>query len=122
MAAMTPNEESYFKTSVFMHARNRILWLLLLMLSSILTGTIITKYENAFSAVPILVAFIPMLMDTGGNCGSQSSTLIIRGMAIDEVRLKHFLKAVWKEIRVALLVGFVLAIFQGVRIIIQYIF
>ncbi len=120
MAAMTPNEESYFKTSVFMHARNRILWLLLLMLSSILTGTIITKYENAFSAVPILVAFIPMLMDTGGNCGSQSSTLIIRGMAIDEIRLKDFLKAVWKEIRVALLVGVVLAIFQGVRIIIQY--
>ena len=120
MAAMTPNEESYFKTSVFMHARNRILWLLLLMLSSILTGTIITKYENAFSAVPILVAFIPMLMGTGGNCGSQSSTLIIRGMAIDEIRLKDFLKAVWKEIRVALLVGFMLALCQGARIQIQY--
>ena len=120
MAAMTPNEESYFKTSVFMHARNRILWLLLLMLSSILTGTIITKYENAFSAVPILVAFIPMLMGTGGNCGSQSSTLIIRGMAMDEIKLKDFLKAVWKEIRVALLVGFMLALCQGARIQIQY--
>ena len=120
MAAMTPNEDSYFKTSVFKHAKNRILWLLLLMLSSIVTGTIITNYENAFSAVPILVAFIPMLMGTGGNCGSQSSTLIIRGMAIDEIRLKDFFKAIWKEIRVALLVGFVLAISQGIRIIIQY--
>ena len=120
MAAMTPNEDSYFKTSVFMHAKNRILWLLLLMLSSILTGTIITKYENAFSAVPILVAFIPMLMGTGGNCGSQSSTLIIRGMAMDEIRLKDFLKAIWKEVRVALLVGVALAICQAVRIQIQY--
>ena len=120
MAAMTPNEDSYFKTSVFKHAKNRILWLLLLMLSSIVTGTIITNYENAFSAVPILVAFIPMLMGTGGNCGSQSSTLIIRGMAMDEIRLKDFFKAIWKEIRVAILVGCMLAICQGARIQIQY--
>lgn len=120
MAAMIPNEDSYFKTSVFTHAKNRILWLLVLMLSSILTGTIITKYENAFAAVPILVAFIPMLMDTGGNCGSQSSTLIIRGMAMDEIKLKDFVKAIWKEIRVAVLVGLVLAIFQGARIMLQY--
>ena len=120
MAAMIPNEDSYFKTSVFVHAKNRILWLLILMLSSIVTGTIITKYENAFAAVPVLVAFIPMLMDTGGNCGSQSSTLIIRGMAMDEIRLKDFFRAIWKEIRVAVLVGLVLALFQGIRINIQY--
>lgn len=120
MAAMLPNEDSYFKTSVFTHAKNRIVWLLVLMVSSILTGTIITKYENAFAAVPVLVAFIPMLMDTGGNCGSQSSTLIIRGMAMDEIKLKDFFRAIWKEIRVALLVGLVLAVFQGVRISIQY--
>ena len=120
MAAMIPNEDSYFKTSVFTHAKNRILWLLVLMVSSILTGTIITKYENAFAAVPVLVAFIPMLMDTGGNCGSQSSTLIIRGMAIDEIRLKDFFRAIWKEVRVAILVGLVLAVFQGIRISIQY--
>ena len=120
MAAMLPNEDSYFKTSVLVHAKNRILWLLVLMISSIVTGTIITKYENAFAAVPILVAFIPMLMDTGGNCGSQSSTLIIRGMAMDEIKLKDFFKAIWKEFRVAMLVGIVLATFQGVRIIIQY--
>ena len=117
MAAIIPNEDSYFKTSVFTHAKNRILWLLVLMVSSILTGTIITKYENAF---PVLVAFIPMLMDTGGNCGSQSSTLIIRGMAIDEIRLKDFFRAIWKEVRVAILVGLVLAVFQGIRISIQY--
>lgn len=120
MAAMLPNEDSYFKTSVFTHAKNRIVWLLVLMVSSILTGTIITKYENAFAAVPVLVAFIPMLMDTGGNCGSQSSTLIIRGMAMDEIKLKDFFKAIWKEIRVAILVGLVLALFQGIRISIQY--
>lgn len=120
MAAMLPNEDSYFKTSVFTHAKNRIVWLLVLMVSSILTGTIITKYENAFAAVPVLVAFIPMLMDTGGNCGSQSSTLIIRGMAMDEIKLKDFFKAIWKEIRVAILVGLVLALFQGIRTSIQY--
>ena len=120
MAAITPTEEGYFKTSVFQHAKNRILWLLVLMLSSIVTGTIITNYEEAFAALPVLVAFIPMLMDTGGNCGSQSSTLIIRGLATDEIKLKDFFKALWKEIRVALIVGVILAIANGIRICIQY--
>ena len=120
MAAMSPTEDSYFKTSVFQHAKNRIIWLLVLMTSSIFTGLIITHYENAFAAVPILVAFIPMLMDTGGNCGSQSSTLIIRGLATDEIKLKDFFKAMWKEFRVSVLVGVILAIFTSLRIIIQY--
>lgn len=120
MAAITPNEESYFKTSVFKHARNRIVWLLVLMISATLTGSIITEYEEAFAALPVLVAFIPMIMDTGGNCGSQSSTLIIRGLAVDEIRLKDFFKALWKEIRVAILVGIVLAIANGIRVYIQY--
>ena len=120
MAAMTPTEDSYFKTSVFTHAKNRILWLLILMLSSAITGAIITHYENAFAAIPILVSFIPMIMGTGGNCGSQSSTLIIRGMAIDEISLKDFAKAIWKELRVSLLVGLVLAVVNGIRIMIQY--
>ena len=120
MAAITPIEDSYFKTSVFKHARNRILWLLLLMISATLTGTILTHYENAFAALPILVSFIPMIMDTGGNCGSQSSTLIIRGMAMDEIKLKDFFKALWKEIRVAVLVGTALAAVNGLRIFIQY--
>lgn len=120
MAAITPSEESYFKTSVFSHAKNRILWLLLLMLSAAITGGILTHYEEAFAAVPILVSFIPMIMGTGGNCGSQSSTLIIRGMAMDEIKLKDFFKAVWKEIRVALLVGVALSIVNGIRIVVQY--
>ncbi len=120
MAAMQPNEDEYFKTSVFTHAKNRILWLLILMISSMLTGSIITNYETAFAAVPILVAFIPMLMDTGGNCGSQTSTLIIRGLATDEIKLKDFFKALWKEIRVALVVGLILSLANGVRILLQY--
>ena len=88
MAAMNPSEKTYFETSVFTHAKNRFLWLLLLMLSAAVTGAIITRYEDAFSAIPLLVSFIPMLMDTGGNCGSQSSTLIIRGIALDEIQFR----------------------------------
>ena len=120
MSAMTPTENSYFKTSVFKHAKNRILWLLLLMVSSMITGGILTHYEEAFAAVPLLVSFIPMIMGTGGNCGSQSSTLIIRGMAVDEIEPRDFLKAIWKEIRVALIVGSTLAVVNGIRIMVQY--
>ena len=120
MAAITPNEDGYFQTSVFKHAKNRIVWLLVLMLSAAFTGTIIAEYEEAFAAVPLLVSFIPMIMGTGGNCGSQSSTLIIRGRATDEIKLKDIFKVLWKEIRVSLLVGIVLAIVNGIRIMIQY--
>lgn len=120
MAAMIPNEETYFKTSVFTHAKNRILWLLVLMLSSTFTGAIIERYESAFAVVPILVAFIPMLMDTGGNCGAQSSTLIIRGLALDEIKISDILKVIWKEIRVALVVGITLAVVTAIRIYFQY--
>lgn len=120
MAAITPNENGYFQTSVFKHAKNRILWLLILMLSATITGSIITNYEEAFQAVPILVAFIPMIMGTGGNCGAQSSTLIIRGLATDEIELKDVLKVLWKEIRVAVLVGILLAIVNAIRIYFQY--
>lgn len=120
MAAMQPNEESYFGTSVISHAKHRILWLLFLMLSATITGAIITKYENAFQTLPLLVSFIPMLMDTGGNCGSQSSTLIIRGIAVDEIRFRDLFKVVFKEFRVAVLVGFVLAAVNGLRIMLMY--
>ena len=120
MAAMAPTEESYFGTSVFKHAENRIVWLLVLMLSSAITGTIITNYENAFAAVPLLVAFIPMLMDTGGNCGSQSSTLIIRGLATDELEVKDVFKILWKEVRIAVIVGLTLTVINGLRIFAQY--
>ena len=120
MAAMQPTEDGYFETSVFKHAKSRIVWLLVLMLSSIITGGIITNYENAFAAIPLLVAFIPMIMDTGGNCGSQSSTLIIRGLATDELELKDVFKILWKEIRIAVIVGLTLTVVNGLRIFIQY--
>lgn len=120
MGAVNPSEKTYFETSVFSHAKNRFLWLLILMLSSTITGTIITQYENAFAAIPLLVSFIPMLMDTGGNCGSQSSTLIIRGLALDEIRFKDIFRVMFKEFRVALLVSLGLALANGLRIFIMY--
>ncbi len=120
MAAITPSEDSYFHTSVFTHAKNRILWLLILMLSSTVSGMIISKYEKAFSALPLLVSFLPMLMDTGGNCGAQSSTMIIRGLALDEIRPRDFFKAVFKEIRIALLCAAVLCIVNAARIMVFY--
>ena len=120
MAAMTPSEDSYFKTTVWEHAKNRIFWLLFLMLSSAITGSILTKYEAAFASIPLLVSFIPMVMGTGGNCGSQSSTMIIRGLATDEIQMKDFLKAVLKELRIAVLVGSCLAIVNGIRVYLFY--
>ena len=120
MAAIIPTEDTYFKTGVFTHAKNRILWLLVLMLSSAFTGAIIENYEAAIAGVPILVAFIPMIMGTGGNCGSQSSTLIIRGLALDEIKFSDFFRVVWKELRVAIVVGVALALVNTVRMLIQY--
>ncbi|MEG1441223.1 MAG: magnesium transporter [Oscillospiraceae bacterium] len=120
MAAVVPSEESYLKTSVWKHAKNRIFWLLFLMLSAAVTGSIITSYEDAFVQIPLLVAFIPMLMGTGGNCGSQSSTMIIRGMALDEISIKDFFRVLFKETRVALLVGVMLAIANAARVFIMY--
>ena len=120
MAAMNPSEKSYFETPVFSHAKNRIVWLLVLMLSASITGAIITRYEDAFSAIPLLVSFIPMLMDTGGNCGSQSSTLIIRGLALNEIRFRDIFKVIFKEFRIALIVSIVLAFANGLRIFLVY--
>lgn len=120
MAAMLPSEKPYFKTTVFEIAKQRIPWLLVLMISSMITGTILAKYEEAFQVLPILVTFIPMLMDTGGNAGSQTSTTIIRGMAVGEIELSDVLKAWWKELRVAVIVGAVLGIVNFVRLMIQY--
>lgn len=120
MAAVNPSEESYFDTSVFQHAKNRVVWLLFLMLSSTVTGILITNYEKAFEAVPLLVSFIPMLMGTGGNCGSQSSALIIRGIALDEIHFKDIFRAMFKEFRVSIVVGAILALANGIRILIMY--
>ena len=120
MAAITPTDNTYFKTSVLKHSKNRIVWLLILMFTSIITGTIIENFQATISSLPLLVAFIPLLMGTGGNCGSQSSTLIIRGLATDEISTKDILKAMWKEFRVGLIVGLVLAAANAIRIIVQY--
>ena len=120
MAAMAPSEDVYLKEPIFRQYKNRIVWLLILMLSSIVTGKIITNYESAFASVPLLVSFIPMIMDTGGNCGSQASTMIIRALATDEIETRDVFKAWWKEIRLALLVGVPLGIVNGARIALQY--
>ncbi len=121
MAAISATSgDSYLKTSVLTHAKNRILWLLFLMLSATITGAITNNFEATIATLPILVAFMPMLMDTGGNCGSQSSTLIIRGLATDEISTKDYLRALWKEIRVATCVGLTLAVLNGIRIAVQY--
>ncbi len=120
MNALSPSEQPYFETGVIKHARNRIGWLLVLMLSATLTQTIIAHYQEAFTAVPLLVSFIPMLTDTGGNCGSQSSTLIIRGIALDEIHFKDIFKVVFKEFRVAILVGAALAVVNGIYMVIRY--
>ena len=120
MAAMVPSEKPYLKTSVLSLAKHRILWLLVLMISGMITGGILGQYEAAFAAMPLLVTFIPMLTDTGGNAGSQSSTLVIRGMAVGEIQLKDFAKVFWKELRVSMLVGVVLSAVNFVRLIITY--
>ncbi|MCB6608621.1 magnesium transporter [[Clostridium] symbiosum] len=120
MAAMLPSEKPYLKTSVFQLAKNRIPWLMILMVSSMVTGGILLKYENAFAAIPLLVTFVPMLMDTGGNSGSQASTMIIRGMAVGEVEPADILHVVWKELRVGMLCGVSLALVNFVRLMIQY--
>ena len=120
MAGVTPNEDSYFGTSVFQHAKNRALWLMLLMLSATVSGEILAHYESAMAVMPILITFIPMLMGTSGNCGSQSSTMVIRGIAVGEIEFKEFFKVVFKEIRIAILVGLMLAVVNGIRVYIMY--
>lgn len=120
MAAITPSDETYLKTPVWVHAKNRIMWLLFLMLSATITGSIIEHYESAFQAIPLLVAFVPMLMGTGGNCGSQSSTMIIRGLALGEIRFKDFFRVIYKELRIAVIVGILLAVANTIRIYIMY--
>ncbi|WP_293958000.1 magnesium transporter [uncultured Fusobacterium sp.] len=116
MAAMNPSDEEYLKESVFSLAKHRIVWLLVLMISATATGTIIRRYEEVLQSVVILAAFIPMLMDTGGNAGSQSSTLIIRGIALGEIQLSDIGKILWKEFRVSLIVGITLAVVNFLRI------
>lgn len=117
MAGTTPSEEPYLETSSFELAKHRIPWLLVLMISSTVTQKIMNYYESYISLLPFLAGFIPMLMDTGGNSGSQSSTLVIRGMAIGEIRHKDWFKVMLKELKVAILCATVLAIVNYFKII-----
>lgn len=110
MAAMSPSQRPYFQTRVWDIYKNRVVWLLLLMVSASVTGAIITHYESALAAQVVLTAFIPMLMDTGGNCGSQASVTIIRGLSLGEIRYRDWMRVAWKETRVGLLCGATLAL------------
>ncbi|MCC5911173.1 MAG: magnesium transporter [Clostridiaceae bacterium] len=118
MAAMEPSEEEYLYSGTFALARRRIPWLLLLMVSATFTEGIIGRFEDILQAVAILAASIPMLMDTAGNAGSQSSTLIIRGMALGEIELEDYLKVFWSELRVSFVVGAALGLLNFLRMMI----
>ena len=115
MANLTPSDDEYLKTKIGVLAKNRIPWLIILLISSTFTGQIIEGFETKLAAIAGMTACIPMLMGTGGNSGSQVSTLIIRGLALDEIRVKDYFKVLWKEIRVSFMVGFVLALVNIVR-------
>lgn len=117
---VAPSEDSYFETTVWEHAKSRFPWLLFLMLSATLSGLALGHFEGVLMAMPILNSFVPMLTGTGGNCGSQSSTLIIRGLATDEIEFGDIFKVVLKELRVSLLVGAMLAVVNGIRIMLMY--
>ena len=110
MAAMTPSEKTYLKSTPIDLFKHRIPWLMLLMVSATFTGMIITSFEDALSMLPALTAFIPMLMDTGGNCGSQSSVTVIRSLSLDELKFSDLFRVIWKEIRTAVLCGVTLAV------------
>jgi magnesium transporter len=116
MAALNPSDDPYLRTGVIRLARNRIPWLLVLMLSATITGALILRFEDALAVLPVLMSFIPMLMDTGGNAGAQASTLIIRGMALGEIRVGDVLPVLWKEVRVGVLCGLVLGTVNFVRV------
>lgn len=117
MAAILPSDKPYMRTGVFETWKKRIPWLLLLMVSATFTGKIITYFENALGTYVVLTAFIPMLMDTGGNAGSQSSVTIIRGLSMDEISFSDIWKVMWKEFRVSILCGFTLAIAGFAKVI-----
>lgn len=117
MSAIVPGDKPYMRSGVFEIWKTRIPWLLLLMLSATFTGQIISSFESKLAAIPVLIAFIPMLMDTGGNSGGQASVTVIRGMATGEIEIRDILKIIWKEIRVALACGVVLSACNFVKIL-----
>ena len=117
MAAMTPSEKSYLKSTPFDLYKHRIPWLMLLMVSATFTGMIISSFEEALALLPALTAFIPMLMDTGGNCGSQSSVTVIRSLSLDELKFGDVFRVMWKEFRTAILCGATLAVVCFLKIL-----
>lgn len=119
MAGMSPNEESYFGTTVLEHVKSRLPWLLFLMLSATITQMIMNHYEAALVVMPQLAGFVPMLTGTGGNCGSQSSTLVIRGLSVGEIEFSDILKVIFKEVRVAVMISVILAVVNGIRILVM---
>lgn len=116
MAAVSPTEEGYINAGVFSLARKRIIWLLVLMVSATFTGLIIRRFETALQSVVMLTAFIPMLMDTGGNAGSQASALVIRSIVLGEVEFRNIGKVIWKEMRIGLIAGITLMVLNFLRI------
>lgn len=118
MAAITPTDKPYLKTGVFSTYKSRIPWLLLLMVSATFTGAIITSYEKALAACVVLTAYIPMLMDTGGNAGSQASVSVIRALSLGDVEFRDVLRVIWKEFRVSLLIGMTLAVANFAKLMI----
>ncbi len=119
MAGVSPNEDSYFGTSVVEHVKSRVPWLMFMMLSATVTQMVMNHYQTALSVMPQLAGFIPMLMGTGGNCGSQSSTLVIRGIAVGEIEFRDVWKVIFKEVRVAVLVSVILSVVNGLRILLM---
>ena len=119
MAAILPSDKSYFRTGIFETFKSRIPWLLILMISATITGTIIDSFEAKLAGITGLVAFIPMLMDTGGNSGGQASVTIIRAISLNEVEFKDIFRVIWKEIRVAVLCGLTLAVVNFIRVLIM---
>lgn len=118
MAAIVPSDKPYMKTGIFETYKKRIPWLLLLMISATFTGSIITSFEDALSVCVILTAYIPMIMDTGGNAGGQASVTIIRGLSLNEIEFKDLFKVIWKESRVSLLCGLTLAVANFAKLLI----
>ena len=118
MAAITPNDKPYIKTGIFETYKKRIPWLLLLMISATFTGKIIQNYEQALASYVVLTSFIPMLMDTGGNAGSQASVTIIRSLSLNEIKFKDIFKVISKEIVVALAVGLTLAVANFIKLLV----
>jgi len=119
MAALRPSDDPYLKTGIVQHAKNRFVWMLILMLSATITGAIISNFENSLMVLPILMSFIPMLMNTGGIAGSQSSTLVVRGLAVGEISLSDIFLIVWKEVRVGALCGLGLGFVNFIRVFIM---